>query len=592
MNKSRVCEDCNCESCVIATDAFDRADSTDLGANWREVAGSWEILSEELTTASADAFARHLVPHPDGEFFVKVSAFVKGADVGDQLRVMGPVWGDDDFLFVELTIGAECGTLQLFRSDGGVITELSEATAVYGAVPDKFHLLSICYQEQGSYYSAPSLLVGKVQTASTGVGTITRWMAAFVDLTGETPDADGVTGGVGTGDLTADAYFDDFRIEKAKSTLHPECPDCPLCIVQEDLFQTLDLSCEWDILSGTWTTGSGSGALTCTASGTIISEVLHPYDDHWWLSVGVNSAAAGDTVRILADYNPVDGSCIYAEMVFGNLGPVSLKFFDGSSTTTLATSAAVVTSPTGLRLILDGGVAVLESGVATSIQALYAVRGYRHSGITVIAQATVSLGAWLHGINSWDLQPDCYGRLALSCDVCEDSSVAPQHLVELTGTWTDIPMTGNCSDCTRMNNKGVIVRPFVASEQRPSCHYNSTLAPNTVNPCIQFFTFANPPPPALDDEWPLLLDPPFGDQNCFPLTVELSFVKVGANYIIRLKVWLCGGPEQEWVFEKNYGTTKPKCLLLSEEALTLVSSNTANNRCGWNSPGVLISAIY
>jgi len=39
---------CCCPHCIVFQSAFDREDSTDLGSNWEEDSGKWEIVDEEL----------------------------------------------------------------------------------------------------------------------------------------------------------------------------------------------------------------------------------------------------------------------------------------------------------------------------------------------------------------------------------------------------------------------------------------------------------------------------------------------------------------------------------------------------------------
>ena len=46
-----------CEDCILFEDDFNRANSTTVGNGWTEVAGDWEIVSNELQIDEADAIA-------------------------------------------------------------------------------------------------------------------------------------------------------------------------------------------------------------------------------------------------------------------------------------------------------------------------------------------------------------------------------------------------------------------------------------------------------------------------------------------------------------------------------------------------------
>lgn len=51
----RTCQCCHqFPGCTIAEDDFDRADSTDLGSDWEEVAGDWSISGNQATAAATD----------------------------------------------------------------------------------------------------------------------------------------------------------------------------------------------------------------------------------------------------------------------------------------------------------------------------------------------------------------------------------------------------------------------------------------------------------------------------------------------------------------------------------------------------------
>ena len=58
---------CGCCTCRYFFDQFTRADSSDLGNNWTEEAGSWAIGDYRLETASSNAFCQCDVEGDDDE---------------------------------------------------------------------------------------------------------------------------------------------------------------------------------------------------------------------------------------------------------------------------------------------------------------------------------------------------------------------------------------------------------------------------------------------------------------------------------------------------------------------------------------------
>lgn len=247
---------CCCGGCDITSDDFTRADSSSIGAGWREVAGDWSLASNQLTVASSDAFARNLANQPDDEFRIKVCAKGQGDNDGDELRVF-VAWSDTRYIFAQLTVGSGgCGELQLFANTAGSIVALGTPMPI-PAGTEELHTLEVCYRVTSD--PADSYAIAKVTTA----GGVMRWIYYAIDITGQTPDSDGITGGVGTGDITTQATFDAYL---SYETYGPEegdsiCPDCVIiCRQWVDSFSrgtTTDLGCDWEEVSGAWSLTPG-----------------------------------------------------------------------------------------------------------------------------------------------------------------------------------------------------------------------------------------------------------------------------------------------------------------------------------------------
>lgn len=106
-------------------DLFNRADSTNLGGDWLESVGSWEIVSNELknvTAADADAaaFALH-VPTAD----VRVYATLRASSIS-VVGIYARVFGSDYILCVH-----DAGAIAIYEVVGGTPTALNSGSASY-----------------------------------------------------------------------------------------------------------------------------------------------------------------------------------------------------------------------------------------------------------------------------------------------------------------------------------------------------------------------------------------------------------------------------------------------------------------------------
>lgn len=142
-----------------ASDDFNRADSTNLGANWTEDSGDWEITSNTLRqqtsagymkvryTGTAPATNDHEseVDGRSDDAYVGFGAFVRGAASSTVTYYAFLGFGGDAFYLVEITAGAEnildtgsaCASATTYnarvRAEGTAITgyrnDVSDASA-------------------------------------------------------------------------------------------------------------------------------------------------------------------------------------------------------------------------------------------------------------------------------------------------------------------------------------------------------------------------------------------------------------------------------------------------------------------------------
>lgn len=426
--------------CQIASDDFDRADSTDIGADWDEVAGDWEIASNVLRVESSDALARHQSPQPDNEFGLRVIADVKGDSDGDQLRVFGPQWGDDDAIYAELTVDdGDCGDLTLYRLAGGVATQIGGSVAV-PAAPAEWHRITLCYRDE---YPLLPHVTAKIVTAD---GT-TRWTGAFVDVTGETPDGTGITGGLGTGSITSGAEFDNFDVDVTRySPDRASCPHCrPPCDLFEDAFtrdDSTDVGCEWEEISGGWEVSSTE--LACTSAGLIrckVPIVLPPY-----FNVSARlEGTTGQKACIVADCSEDGSTYVAGEVTFGPTGTLKIITSDG---TTLVSETGSFASGT-YNLCYDGTYVIFGEDQFTvnhvSVEAAYTPSTDRpYAGLSGDAGTVFDNFDLNHGQS--DYLPDCNGCIPFpTCNLCNVDHEPPDELIV---DLTDIDVSdGECDDC-------------------------------------------------------------------------------------------------------------------------------------------------
>lgn len=294
MATARCC--CPCEQCRIEFDNFNRADSTNLGADWTEEDGDFEILDNEVITNNSAAQAVHTTTH---DLPYVVSFRFKGDDKGDQIKLFVAVSGAE-FLYAMATLetDADCATLSLHKEDG---TELA-STVVPGLVEDVWHSLRVCVTVTEGEESNTVNLRAKLFTDSGTVRLATK--------TGITGTYDGISSvGFGTGSITTTVHFDDFCWQRHQtlvppdeySEAEPNCPHCDVasCSYFQDDFDRSDstnLGCGWDELSGDWEINNDS--LLANATGAVEATVANPDGLSTMVLTGqVTLPNNGDTVR-------------------------------------------------------------------------------------------------------------------------------------------------------------------------------------------------------------------------------------------------------------------------------------------------------
>lgn len=211
------CPDCKGSTCLLLSDSFTRSDSTDLGCNWTETSGSWEVIGQELSTSSSPAQVTTTMtnfrPGYDiiGGTFRFGTSFLDSTAVGDIARMMVDVDGSNSHA-LQITCGTGSGppyaTVELLKGT----TVL--ATVVWVIWPGIDWNFSLCLQdgyiEADIHYISGGGIAGRLHldAATTPYG------------------GDKVALGTGSGNNSI-VQFDYFTWHRARN---PDDLDCPSCV--------------------------------------------------------------------------------------------------------------------------------------------------------------------------------------------------------------------------------------------------------------------------------------------------------------------------------------------------------------------------
>jgi hypothetical protein len=196
--RERCC--CAVPGCVIESDDFNRADNTNLGSKWTEVAGDSDIFTNTVRIP-ADGLIKCTTRHPIDTPTCVVWA--KLVDVTGVYRVPVNIVDEDNYLYGQWTDDI----LSVWEVSGGVHEELDNWPSASGVSPGDY--LTVCRNKTGIY---------------AGVGLVSAYAWACVD------DNEGRYVGLAAGD-GGTIRFDDFVFEEHWAT-DPDCKRCA-CECQE-----------------------------------------------------------------------------------------------------------------------------------------------------------------------------------------------------------------------------------------------------------------------------------------------------------------------------------------------------------------------
>lgn len=184
--------------CPLLSDDFNRADSTNLGADWTEISGAWEIASNQLKIpGGGSAFVQSVKEHATA--YVNISVQVKADTAGDQARIILDYTDASNFHFAQVQFGAG-GHLRIYSRSGGADTQLN-SVAIAPAI-NTLTTFTVCTSDSGRLLAVCGNLISAPVTL-TGAGKF----------------------GLGTGTCAGNIFFENFAASKTD-----DC--CPKCSVQ------------------------------------------------------------------------------------------------------------------------------------------------------------------------------------------------------------------------------------------------------------------------------------------------------------------------------------------------------------------------
>ncbi len=240
---------CSCCGCAIIQDDFTRSNGTDMGTDWTEEAGSWEISTNRAATASSDAILVHGTAITVDDFVVQASVSSSSGNPSARLYVREDA---DNYICGEYKwdSGVSLWILKIFeRVGGGAETELMRVNAA-GTVFGSHHSLRLYIDKTNGvvvFTQAEGLLdsVPVVPSSTTNLGTVIVYKAVA-----------GTEIAIGTGTVTGGitVRLDDFRV-------HPKTVSCGEqihCCTTQGLYPPEEIQVEiTDMVDG------GFGAGTC-----------------------------------------------------------------------------------------------------------------------------------------------------------------------------------------------------------------------------------------------------------------------------------------------------------------------------------------
>lgn len=466
------------------TDNFNRAS---LGAGWTTVAGSFSIVSNELSTGTGSGVLINATAGSTSAHVVEVK--VKGSTSGDQARIIVAYQDSSNYLYAQLEFGT-CGSLKLFKVVGGTHTQIGPTRQLDGWTTGVYHDVRVCYLPQDS--PVDGILAVMINKLGTG--------DRYETTESEAVNVTGTSAGVGTGTVTGTIVWDDWvhQTHQVDDALCFDCDpqDSSECAVHFDYFDGpvgyTDLGCKWSELVGDWEVViteadvlEGHLTLGSTANALLQSTVSHPrgYKGAFRVQAIIDGFTEGDQPIVILNYKDAD-NYLFAKVTFSNLGNGKIELFrrvagaDGTAIATINQADYIglnlsLISKAKLTLCLDeddnlsviyednqndpqpGTSASVKTTVATTrhTDGLWTGLGTRTNG----GDQSITFDGFVFSRLQSTKDPDCppCASGVLSCPACTDDTPARMELV-LSGFAAGTEC--NATECAKLNGTFVMTQ--------------------------------------------------------------------------------------------------------------------------------------
>lgn len=519
------CPNCGCAQCSIATDNFNRSDSTSLGSSWTEVLTDAEISSNALLLTNARALVVHTTNHPDAvagvggnsRISVVVTPNTGGGDI--ESRVIVAYEDSDNYLFAAYFEGdTECPWFRLGKRDGGSESWLTEERPLDTLSTSR--TMYVCW-EHGTLLSAH---IGN------GAGWPDKVYLEAEVTNGPEGDQVGLEFSAGAGSVK----FDDFDWQRHKSDSQTTCPECLApCLVFEDASPSDD--CHWD-----------------DESGILVGNHFNPQND---LGTRIEVTATPDTststIYLYVDWVDANNHHRISLVSNGTNGTLQIHRVAGGTPTQVGTTLNV-TGYTGGEVTIQVCITPPTSIIATVLGFQRAVVSNHHGGI----YWGLGGSATFENFAAYSLAEECddCDQILSSCNTCESGTVPSVIAVKFSGVVSDRCDAANLNDIW-------LIAPYVGCTSGPQTDWCLTGESNDTNTV----TYSVNPPSSIRDACDPATAPNGGLINFISLFINIYGITGTDDWRIHVRAVLQSAPDQDtpvfngiWINQ----STPPDCRLI------------------------------
>lgn len=377
-------------TCLIAEDEFVYEDSPDPPVEWTEVAGNWQIDSDNfLVTDDTNAYLEYASGHPDGVAEHCVLLYILNDGIhnlpGTKVRIVLAT-----SLYAEYEIGEDfSGDLQYARGCD-IVRIFNDTTLLKESMPFSPHLITSengeCRVLRAGYSETSGILwaLGRIYDADTYVSP------CVTDTIASAPAVGKAKVGIGTGDVVEGGIAIDYFLwlEHNRGAITNCADPC-----HEGSYRTCHfawpwlvkagtsishMGCGWAIQSGTWDAGGGvvghlARWLETSSSDAIIESLteqrkdtcIQYYPAGYHRSILIFQATEGDVVRHFIDWDGTDGHEVRIVVGDTNGEGASIALYKGD--TELETKTFLITIKDGVDYVLKSCLVRADDGSGLDI---------------------------------------------------------------------------------------------------------------------------------------------------------------------------------------------------------------------------------